>query len=236
MRFNGRGMFKGRGAFVAACAVWCWSAWTAAPVVVAAGGAGQEGRVTPAGEVVVVLSEQLLSSIVEAIAAQPVPPKYKLSREGEAGGGGCADEVALLPESKGTRTAVRFVEGRITAPVAFRGAYEPPLFGCVNFEGWADTAIDLEFDSAKQTLNARLRVREVNLRNVPSFGAGGLAGLVQDAIDSRVNPIEILRADQLGAGLPASRGSLRLRAKEVRHEVAGKELRLRIVYEVVGTE
>jgi hypothetical protein len=131
---------------------------------------------------------------------------------------------------------VRFVEGRITAPVAFRGAYEPPLFGCVNFEGWADTAIDLEFDSAKQTLNARLRVREVNLRNVPSFGGGGLAGLVQDAIDSRVNPIELLRADQLGAGLPASRGSLRLRAKEVRHEVAGKELRLRIVYEVVRTE
>jgi hypothetical protein len=32
------------------------------------------------------------------------------------------------------------------------------------------------------------------------------------------------------------RGSLRLRAKEVRHEVAGKELRLRIVYEVVRTE
>lgn len=235
MRFNGRGMFGGRRALVAACAVWCWSAWAAAPVVVAAGGAGQEGRVTPAGEVVVVLSEQLLSTIVEAIAAQPVPPKYRLSREGESGGG-CADEVALLPESKGTRTAVRFVEGRITAPVAFRGAYEPPLFGCVNFEGWADTAIDLEFDSAKQTLNARLRVREVNLRNVPSFGAGGLAGLVQDAIDSRVNPIELLRADQLGAGLPASRGSLRLRAKEVRHEVAGKELRLRIVYEVVGTE
>jgi hypothetical protein len=236
MNFNGRGMFGGRRALVAACAVWCWWAWAAAPVAASGGaGAGQEPRVTPAGEVVVVLSEQLLSSIVEAIAAQPVPPKYRLSREGEAGGG-CADEVGLLPESKGTRTAVRFVEGRITAPVAFRGAYEPPLFGCVNFEGWADTAIDLEFDSAKQTLNARLRVREVNLRNVPSFGGGGLAGLVQDAIDSRVNPIEILRADQLGAGLPASRGSLRLRAKEVRHEVAGKELRLRIVYEVVRTE
>ena len=235
MKFGGRRMSGKRWVWVAACAVWCWSAWAGAPGVAAVGGAGQEGRVTPAGEVVVVLSEQLLSSIVEAIAAQPVPPKYRLSREGEAGGG-CADEVALLPESKGTRTAVRFVEGRITAPVAFRGAYEPPLFGCVNFEGWADTAIDLEFDSAKQALNARLRVREVNLRNVPSFGASGLAGLVQDAIDSRVNPIEILRADQLGAGLPASRGSLRLRAKEVRHEVAGKELRLRIVYEVVRTE
>lgn len=227
MKIKGRGMFCQRVAVVAACALWCLSA-RALPV------AAQEERVRPAGEVVVVLSEQLLSSIVEAIAAQPVPPTYRLSR-GSSSGGGCADVVALLPESSGTRTAVRFAEGRITAPVAFRGAYDAPLVGCFNFEGWADTAIDLEFDSARQTLNARLRVREVNLKNVPSFAGNGLAGLVQDAIDERVNPIEILRAEQLGARLPAARGSLRLRAKEVRHELAGKELRLRIVYEIVSS-
>ncbi len=205
-------------------------------VVASAGGEASKERVTPAGEVVVVLNEQLLSSILEAIAAQPAPPTYKLSRGGEQGGKTCADEVSLLPESKGTRTSVRFVDGRITAPVAFRGAYEPPLFGCINFEGWADTAFDLEFDAAKQTLNARLRIRELNLKNVPSVMGGGLTGLVQDAIDSRVNPVEILRAEQLGANLPAARGALRLRAKEVRHEVAGKELRLRIIYEIVRTD
>lgn len=228
MKLRGRGT-RGALCVVAACALWWW------PAGRGAAGAGQE-RAAPAGEVVVVLSEQLLSSIVEAVAAQPAPPSYKLSRGGEGGGGsgGCADVVALLPETKGARTAVRFVEGRITAPVAFRGSYEPPLVGCVNFEGWADTSIDLEFDPARQTLNARLRVREINLRNVPSFAGGGLAGLVQDAIDERVNPVEILRAEQLGARLPASRGSLRLRAREVRHEVAGKELRLRIVYEIVS--
>lgn len=193
-------------------------------------------RATPAGEVVIVLSEQLLSSIVEAIAAQPVPPTYKLSRGEASGGQRCADAVTLLPELKGARTSVRFVDGRITAPIAFRGAYEPPLFGCVNFEGWADTAFDLEFDGAKQTLNARIRVRELNLRNVPSAVGGGLTGLVQDAIDDRVNPVEILRAEQLGAALPTSRGALRLRAKEVRHEVAGRELRLRVVYEIVQAD
>jgi hypothetical protein len=228
MKFNGRGRLAARAALVAACVWWGSSAWAAA------GGGQQQERVSPAGEVVVVLSEQLLSSVVEAIAAQPVPPTYKLSRGGEAGGG-CADVVSLLPETQGARTAVRFVDGRITAPVAFRGAYEPPLVGCVNFEGWADTTIELEFDPARQTLNARLRVREINLRNVPSFAGTGLAGLVQDAIDERVNPVEILRAEQLGARLPAARGSLRLRAREVRHEVAGKELRLRIVYEIVSS-
>jgi hypothetical protein len=65
---------------------------------------------------------------------------------------------------------------------------------------------------------------------------GGLTGLVQDAIDDRVNPVEILRAEQLGAALPTSRGALRLRAKEVRHEVAGRELRLRVVYEIVQAD
>jgi hypothetical protein len=57
---------------------------------------------------------------------------------------------------------------------------------------------------------------------------------VQDAIDERVNPVVILRAEQLGARLPVTRtDELRLRAADVRHEVAGRELRLRIVYEIV---
>ena len=192
-------------------------------------------RATPAGEVVVVLSEQFLSSIIEAIAAQPSPPSYKLSREGE-GSKNCADQVTLLPESQGTRTTIRFEEGRIIAPVAFRGSYEPPLLGCMNFEGWADTSFDFAFDPAQQSLNARIRVRSINLKSVPSMMSGGITGLVQDAIDSRVNPIVILRAEQLGATLPASNRGLRLRAKEVRHEVAGKDLRIRIVYEILQSD
>jgi hypothetical protein len=182
----------------------------------------------------VTLSEQFLSSVLEAIAAQPAPPRYKLSKEPSQS---CADEVTLLPESRGTRTSVRFVDGRITAPVAFRGSYEPPVFGCVNFEGWAETAFDVEFDPARQALVARIRIRAMNLSSVPSVMSGGITGLVQDAIDARVNPVEILRTDQLGAKLPSSvSGSLSLRAREVRHEIAGKDLRLRIVYEAVRKE
>jgi len=192
-------------------------------------------RVSPAGEVVVVLSEEFLNSLLEAVASQPSPPSFPLSKDGGENKK-CASSVQLLREAAGTRTAVRFVDGRITAPVAFRGSYEAPLFGCLNFEGWADTAFNIEFDGAKQTLGARVTVRDLKLKNVPtSLLGGGLTGLVQDSIDSRVNPVQILRAEQLG--VPIMRGNnLRLRAREVRHEVVGKELRLRIVYETVTAE
>lgn len=186
----------------------------------------------PAGEVVVVLYEDFLNALLEAIMEQPAPPKFPLSK---SGGKGCASEIVLARESEGRRTAVRFAEGRVGAVVAFRGSYEAPLLGCLNFEGWADTFFNLAFDAGRQAFTARVEVRDVSLKNVPSLMGGGLSGLVQDAIDKRVNPVEILRAEQLAARLPLAQGSaLRLRAKEVRHEVAGKELRLRIVYEIVS--
>jgi hypothetical protein len=209
------------------CAVALVCAWAVAP---RAGGQ----RVTPAGEVVVVLNEQFLNSLLEAVAAQPEPPSFPLSRGGDDGK--CAARVTLLPEAAGVRTAVRFEGGRITAPVAFRGSYPAPLFGCLNFEGWADTAFDLSFDESRQALDARLTVRELKLKNVPMSLVGtGLTGLVQDSIDARVNPVEILRAEQLG--VPVMRGNnLRLRARDIRNEVVGKELRLHIMYEIVQAE
>ena len=67
-----------------------------------------------------------------------------------------------------------------------------------------------------------------------SIVGGGLTGLVQDAIDARVNPVQILRAEQLSARVPVTRDSqLNLRARDVRHEIVGKELRLHIAYELV---
>jgi hypothetical protein len=200
------------------------------------GGARAE-RVSQAGEVGVVLTEEFLNSLLVAVASRPEPPSFPLSKGGE-GKGKCESRVQLLPEASGVRTAVRFVEGRITAPVAFRGSYDAPLVGCLNFQGWADTSFGLEFDRARQTLNARVTVRDLKLKNIPkSLVGGGLTGLVQDALDGRVNPVEILRAEQLGARVPVTRGDeLRLRARDVRHEIVGRELRLHIVYELVQPE
>ena len=88
---------------------------------------------------------------------------------------------------------------------------------------------------AATALGARVTVRDLKLKNIPtSLIGGGLTGLVQDAIDDRVNPVEILRAEQLGARVPVTRtDELRLRAADVLHEVVGRELRLRIVFELV---
>ena len=193
----------------------------------------RQERASRAGEVSVTLSEEFLNSLLVALASRPEPPSFPLSKGG--GGGQCENRVQLLPEAAGTRTGVRFVEGRITAPVAFRGSYDAPLVGCLRFEGWADTAFELEFDRARQALGARVTIRDLKLKNIPtSLLGGGLTGLVQDAIDDRVNPVKILRAEQLGARVPVtSTDELRLRAADVRHEVVGRELRLHIVYEIV---
>lgn len=212
-----------------------WGAAGAARTATADASAGAREssaeRATPAGDVVVVLNEAFLNALLEAILAQPNPPTFPLSK---SGGGNCRSEIMLSREEKGTRTAVKFKDGRITAPIAFRGSYSAPLLGCFKFEGWADTVFNLAFDSDRQAFTARVEVRDVSLNKIPSMLGGSITGLVQDAIDERVNPVEILRAEQLAARLPVTRESaLRLRAREIQHEVSGRELRLRIVYEIV---
>ena len=219
-----------------ACAGLIACALLLASVCEAQTGRAREVKPIPAGEVVVTLTEQTFNALIEALFTLPQPPTFPLGG-GARGGGECPGEISLAREIGGTRTSVRFREGRVTAPVAFRGSYNAPVFGCLRFEGWADTALNLAFDPSKQALTARVEVREVHLSKVPSVFNNGVTGLVQDSLDARVNPVEILRAEQVSAQLPlkklASGGSLRLRAKEVRHEIVGAELRLRIFYEFV---
>lgn len=195
----------------------------------------QRAGTVEAGEVVVVLNEQFFNALLDAMLTLSDPPKVALARRREGDGNrGCANEIELMRESQGTRTAVRFGDRRINAPVAFRGSYEAALVGCLKFEGWADTNFELAFDAARQVLTARIDVREVHLKNIPSLVGGGITALVQESIDKRVNPVEILRAEQLAARLPLTQGNtLRLRARELRHDITGKELRLRIFYEIV---
>ncbi|MDT7604537.1 MAG: hypothetical protein QOF61_2534 [Acidobacteriota bacterium] len=199
----------------------------------------REAKATQAGEVVVTINEQMFNALLEALFTLPQPPTFPLG-QGNASGGDCPGAITLEREMAGTRTAVHFRDGRITAPIAFRGSYSAPVVGCLKFQGWADTALNLAFDPAKQALAGRVEVREVHLDKVPSMFASGVTGLVQDALDARVNPIEILRAEQVSAELPlrkvSSGGTLRLRAKEVRHEIVGSELRLHVVYEFVRVD
>jgi hypothetical protein len=200
----------------------------------------RETKAIQAGEVVVGLNEQIFNALLEAMFTLPNPPVFPLSKSSAGGNNNCPSEIALAREMNGARTAVRFQQGQINAPVAFSGSYSAPLVGCLKFEGWADTNLNLSFDQAKQALTARVVVKAVHLKKIPALFGDGVTGLVQDALDARVNPIEILRADQLSARLPMTKtgsgASLRLRAREVRHEVLPNELRLRILYEFVREE
>ena len=49
-----------------------------------------------------------------------------------------AETIKIQREINGVRTAVRFREGKILAPLAFSGNYNPPFLGCVAFSGWAE--------------------------------------------------------------------------------------------------
>jgi len=53
------------------------------------------------------------------------------------------------------RTAVHFENGRISGPLAFAGAYSSSLMGCIEFSGWADSEVNLEFDQSRRALVAR---------------------------------------------------------------------------------
>lgn len=213
------------------------------------GGRLREVRASPAGEVVVIFNEQFLNSILDAIFMLPRPLAFPISvtghntssesdRRDTSSPNSCASEIALARETGGTRTAVRFRDGRIIVPVAFNGSYNAPLLGCMRFQGWAESNVSLSFDRERQVLIARIEVQEVHLSGLPSLLSDPVTGLVQNAIDARINPVEILRAEQLAAHIPitAAGGALRLRAKEVRHQIAENELRLHIFYEIARAE
>ena len=146
----------------------------------------------------------------------------------------CEQVIKLEREMAGVRTAVRFRDGRIVAPLAFSGSYDVPLFGCVDFTGWAETNVELNFDQSRQALLARVKVLNVNLNGVSGLGGGLIAKLLQSSVDKKINPTEILNVEKLSFLFPMESmgGNLRLRATEMRPEISPGELKIRIFYEL----
>jgi hypothetical protein len=145
----------------------------------------------------------------------------------------CDQKIVLQREMSGVRTGVRFRDGQIYAPIAFSGSYSPPFIGCVDFQGYAETNIELEFDREKQALIGRVRVTNVQLGSVANMAGGVLAKFVQNTIDKKINPIEILRADKLVFIVPVqnSDGALKLRATNLRHEIGNGVLNVHVDFE-----
>jgi len=200
-------------------------------------------------EVAVTLNEQFFDALLDAVFQNSGAPEFPLTSENRtkrklASRGivsafaspilPCSEFIRLLREGGGTRTAVRFREGKIYVPMAFDGNYSPPLIGCVNFAGVAESAIDLEFDRSGQRLIARANVSNVSLNGSGGLGGAVIAKMVQGAIDRKVNPIEIVRLDRLSFDLPLRNGpGTRMKAVDLKHEVTGGSLVIHIIYEFV---
>ena len=148
----------------------------------------------------------------------------------------CGNTITLMSEGSNNKTQVHFAEGKILAPMVFSGSYN--LFGnCIQFKGSAQTSIQLRFDRPSQTVFGHVNVEGVNLEGVNPVANNFVTVFVRNAIDQRVNPLELIRAPQLQLMIPvkASNGAVKARVKDVRAEILDGTLKLHISYEFTGT-
>jgi hypothetical protein len=149
--------------------------------------------------------------------------------------GGCNNTITVLEEVNGVKTRVQFTGGKILVPLAFSGSYS--LMGnCMQFKGWAQSNIQMSFDQSKQTVYGQLNVEGVNLDGVAPMANSFVTVFVQNAINQKVNPLEILRAPQLIPVIPvkASGGVLKPEVKDVRAEILEGSLKLHVTYDFKG--
>ena len=212
-------------------------------------------------EVTISLNEQFFDSFLDALYQNGGAPEFPLAQNGGDHRGtaalngepqqdgnslfrpasygylpkqACTESIRMLREMNGVRTAVRFREGKIYVPLAFSGSYRPPFVGCVDFAGWAEANVDLEFDQAGQRLIARLRVLNVSLNGAGGVGGNVIAKMVQSSIDKKINPLEILQLDKVSFVVPIQNsGRMRMKAVGIRHEIVNGALNVHIAYEFV---
>ena len=189
----------------------------------------------PSAEATVTVNEQFLNSFLTAIFDNLKEPSMPLTIAGGASSSECPSEIRLKREVNGVRTAVHFENGHIVGPLAFSGAYNASLMGCIEFSGWADSEVTLEYDNSRRAVVARFRVRDIRLNNAPAVLTGPLLGMVQGTIDRKYNPVELFTLEKLSTRVdiqPAG-GALRLQATDVRVEVAPNIVTLHIFYQFV---
>lgn len=204
-------------------------------------------------EIAITLNEQFFDALLDAIFQYTAPPEFPIGKmalsdyqtngpsypgspalfgSSFAPGPPCNESVRLLRETNGTRTSVRLRDGRITAPIAFSGSYNPPFVGCVDFAGIAETNIDIEFDANAQRLIGRARISNVVLNGSGGMGGSLIARMVQGSLDKKINPLEIIKTDKLSFVVPVQNsGSLKMKATGLRHEIGSGSLNIFIAYE-----
>ncbi len=197
-------------------------------------------------EVTISLNEAFFDSALEALFQTGTPLEFSIAENRSttsepqivhASFSGaekeCSETIKIQREIIGVRTAVRFRDGKILAPLAFSGNYNPPFVGCVPFSGWAESVIDLEFDQNAQRLVARARVLNVNLSGTGGVGGTVVAKLVQSSIDKKINPIELFQLSKLSFAVPVKGRELQMKATAIRHELQNGAINVVVSYEFV---
>jgi hypothetical protein len=195
--------------------------------------------------VVIAISNGFLNDLLSTVFRDLGPPAFNLAAGERTPASvkvqpvalqqGCTNSITLLQEGSSSRTEVQFTGGTISVPMAFSGSYN--LMGnCMQFKGWAQTALELRFDQDKQTVYGTLNVEGVNLEGVNPVANNFVTVFVRNAIDQRVNPLELIRAPQIQLMIPvkASNGAVKAHVKDVRAEVQDGVLKLHISYEFSG--
>ncbi len=200
----------------------------------------------PAGTVVVTLPTGFVQKFLATVFQDLGAPSFQLAGIEPAADStgieritfqqGCTNTITLAPEGSNIKTEVQFANGKITAPLAFSGSYNL-LGSCMQFKGWAQTSIQLRFDEGSQTVYGQVNVEGVNLEGVNPMANNFVTVFVRNAIDQRVNPLELIRAAQLQLMIPvsASNGAVKARVKDVRAEMLDGSLKMHISYEFSGT-
>lgn len=207
---------------------------------------------SPPSTIVVSLSDSFVNQLLATVFRDLGPPKFNLATTESAPTigndqtstftpasfqGGCTNSVTVAQEGGGVKTQAQFVNGNITAPLVFSGSYNL-LGNCTQFKGWAQTSIQLSFDQPSQTVFGRVNVEGVNLEGVAPFANNFVTVFVRNAIDSKVNPLEIIRPTQLQLMIPvkASDGEVKAQVKDIKSEVKDGQLRLHVTYDFSATK
>lgn len=205
----------------------------------------------PPGTATLSLNKQFFDTILQTIFRDMNAPAFPLNMTGQNDSESafrpihaafqenaeCDGKITMLPEGSGVKTDVRLEDGRIDVPLAFTGSTS--VFGqCFQFKGWAQANLNLYFEPNEQTVNGEIKVETVNLDGVPPLASGIVAQFVQNSLNSRVNPITILRGRQVALNLPiaATNGTLNAQVKDVRAEIKENNLNLFITYDFKGVK
>lgn len=205
---------------------------------------------SPAGTASVVINQQFFDTVLATIFRDMNAPSFPLNLTGqnisEPGfqpekiafqQSSCDGKISLLPEGSGVKTSVRLENGKINAPLAFRGSYS--LFGsCIEFTGWAQASLNLRYNDTDKTVYGQIEVETVNLDGIIPLAGGIITRFVQTSLNQRVNPIVILRGQQIALSLPisATDGTLNAKVKEVRADIKENALSLYVTFDFSGTK